>query len=184
MHLPERNILTVRPGIDRVLRQLALRRCPVTHELFPPGLEHLIDRDTLAQRFCSGVICGDEYAPGLPLIVGIVARYRNRPAQISDCSGPTRIPHPAEPVLLEAWCGLDDRTAPWKRKDAELLRSPPPSPTASQPSPRAPSFQHVLSTTVSTLRCETFGRIARIPASNAATVAFAAVRKAAISSAS
>src|SRR5271167_1246079 len=47
-------------------------------------------------------------------------------------SGPTRIPHPSEPVLLEAWCGLGDRTAPEKRKAAELLRSLLPSPTASQ----------------------------------------------------
>src|ERR1700693_4347353 len=47
--------------------------------------------------------------------------------------------------------------------------------------PYAPTFQHAFATTVSTLRCDAPGLIARMPTITADTVALAAARKATIS---
>src|SRR5580700_2243657 len=83
VHLPERDVLAIRPGVDRMLGKHGFRRGPMTQEFLPPGIEHLIDSDSFAQCLCARVIGCNEYTPGLALAVIITARDRNRPPHVS-----------------------------------------------------------------------------------------------------
>src|ERR1700678_246359 len=71
----------------------------------------------------------------------------------------------------------------YHRRKQKIRWLPPAIAHGQKEEPWAPAFQQAPSTTASTVRCETPGRIARIPAISADTVAFAAERRAATSSA-
>ena len=76
MHLPERDILAIGPGIDCTLRHQSLGRSAMTHQFGSPSIEDLVYSNSVPNRDGTSTIRSYEYVPGFSLVVVIVARYR------------------------------------------------------------------------------------------------------------
>src|SRR5271163_3765080 len=84
MHLPERDILAIGPGINRTLRHRGLGRSAITQQFGAPSIEDLVHTDSVPNRQGTSTVRSYEYVPGFSLIVVIVARDRYSSPQVSD----------------------------------------------------------------------------------------------------